>query len=385
MGKSNKRKTHEKYLNELKEKEITITPLENYVDAKTKILHKCNKCKNEWTSKPNNILSGYGCPACAGNITIDGLNDLWTTNIETASLLFNPDDGHKYSKYSSKKVDWICPDCGSIIKNRAITNITQQGLRCDRCSDGISIPNKFICNILDHLGIEFETEKSFKWIYNRRYDVYINSINCIIEMHGGGHYFEAFKFENCRSYNEEHENDRYKQLEAEKNNIENYIVVDARYSDLDWIKNSILNSKLTELIDLSSVDWDYCFKKSMKSNLIISAELWNQKYTVTEISKMLHLSNTTISTYLNKATRLNLCSYLGVKNKLVKVICLSTGDIFNSLLEAKDYFDMSSSAHIINCCKGKRKSAGKDFNGKPLRWMYYNDYIKLNNNESSNQ
>ena len=32
---------------------------------------------------------------------------------------------------------------------------------------------------------------------------------------------------------------------------------------------------------------------------------------------------------------------------------------------------------ISRCCKGQRNSAGK-INGEPAKWMYYEDYIKIN-------
>lgn len=36
----------------------------NYVNSKTKILIKCNKCNNEFWQTPHNHLSGNGCPYC---------------------------------------------------------------------------------------------------------------------------------------------------------------------------------------------------------------------------------------------------------------------------------------------------------------------------------
>lgn len=56
--------TTETYKEKLKEKNIDIFPLEEYVTAHHKIKHKCEKCGWEWSAKPNNILSGFGCPHC---------------------------------------------------------------------------------------------------------------------------------------------------------------------------------------------------------------------------------------------------------------------------------------------------------------------------------
>ena len=62
--KTTTKKSNEEFLEELKEKEIEYTPLENYEGAAKKILFQCNKCGNIWSAKPTNILSGRGCPKC---------------------------------------------------------------------------------------------------------------------------------------------------------------------------------------------------------------------------------------------------------------------------------------------------------------------------------
>ena len=56
-----------------------------------------------------------------------------------------------------------------------------------------------------------------------------------------------------------------------------------------------------------------------------------------------------------------------------------TGKTFNSIMDAERYYGLSKSG-ISNCCRGESKSAGT-FNDKPAVWMYYNDYLKLTNEE----
>ena len=58
------KKTTEEYKSELKEKNPNIEPLEEYINNKTKILHKCLKCENTWKTTPSSILKGNGCPHC---------------------------------------------------------------------------------------------------------------------------------------------------------------------------------------------------------------------------------------------------------------------------------------------------------------------------------
>jgi len=57
-------KNNEQYLKDLKKVNLNIAVLDNYIDSKTPILHKCLVDEHEWYSTPTNILSGYGCPKC---------------------------------------------------------------------------------------------------------------------------------------------------------------------------------------------------------------------------------------------------------------------------------------------------------------------------------
>ena len=53
------------FVKQLEEKQVLIEPLEEYVNAKTKILCRCRICHNEWKVLPNKLLAGNGCPVCA--------------------------------------------------------------------------------------------------------------------------------------------------------------------------------------------------------------------------------------------------------------------------------------------------------------------------------
>lgn len=64
----NKKKTHEEYVAEVAIKNPNIEVVDVYIDAKTKIKHKCLIDGYEWDAKPNNILSGKGCPKCGGTM-----------------------------------------------------------------------------------------------------------------------------------------------------------------------------------------------------------------------------------------------------------------------------------------------------------------------------
>ena len=52
--------TNEKYLEQLKDKNIKVYPLEPYIKNTVKILHKCI-CGNEWKVSPNSVLNNSTC------------------------------------------------------------------------------------------------------------------------------------------------------------------------------------------------------------------------------------------------------------------------------------------------------------------------------------
>lgn len=60
-----KKKTHDEYVKELKNKNPNIEVIGIYINAKTKIMHRCLIHKNEWEISPNNALKGKGCVECA--------------------------------------------------------------------------------------------------------------------------------------------------------------------------------------------------------------------------------------------------------------------------------------------------------------------------------
>lgn len=57
------------------------------------------------------------------------------------------------------------------------------------------------------------------------------------------------------------------------------------------------------------------------------------------------------------------------------VICLTTNEIFNSVIEPTKIYKVGN-GNIIACCRDKVNSAGKLEDGTPLQWMYYDEYLK---------
>ena len=330
--------------------------------------YECLTCHTINTTSEGALDKKSGCPVCSGKQIKVGFNDMWTTNLELARLLADPEDGYKYTQHSGQRVDWKCPSCNNIIENRLISQICNDGLSCPKCSDGFSYPEKIMYNVFDQIINNFKYHQSFNWLKNKIYDFYLIDLNTIIEVHGLQHYEEnGFKYHGGRTLQEEQENDRLKENLAKQNNITNYIIIDARYSELEYIKNSIMNSKLAELFDLSNIDWLKCHEFACGSMVKVACDLWNNGIkNSTEIGKILKINRSTARRYLKKGALLDWCNYnpeeatkmssskSGKKNKK-QVLCITKNIIFDSLTDASNYFNIDVS-NISMACKGKIKT-----------------------------
>lgn len=57
-----------------------------------------------------------------------------------------------------------------------------------------------------------------------------------------------------------------------------------------------------------------------------------------------------------------------------KIICTTTGEVFNTITEAVIWSNQKGNANILKVCKGERKSAGKHpETGVPLSWKYFEE------------
>jgi len=364
-----------------------IIILGKYKNCVSKIHCKCKIDNYEWNPIVNNLLNGQGCPVCSNHNVLRGINDMWTTNPELAKLLADPEDGYKYTQGSSKRVNWKCPDCGNIIKNKIISQIYRECISCPRCSDGISYPEKFMYNLLQQLNIDFEYQKKFDWCkYKFKekqkygiYDFYIPSKQIIIEMDGGlGH---GNKDTKQLTKEESKYIDCIKDELAQEYNIVKLIRINCDYGNIDsysYIKNNVLKSELNNIFDLSKIDWNVVLKCSQDSFVCEICKYKNnhQNVSVSDLVKIYKLNKTTIVKYLKLGDVLNWCHYnpkeemrKSGQQRMLPVICITTGKIYNSIKEAES--DMKCCG-ISACCRHKIKYAGKLSDGTKLHWQYYN-------------
>lgn len=245
------------------------------------------------------------CPVCTNAITMKGINDIATTNTEMIEYFVDTNDAFKYTKSSGKAIKMHCLECGNE-KMLNINTLYGSGFSCNKCGDGFSYPNKFMFNILDQLNINFESEYSPDWISPKRYDFYLINHKFIIEMDGAFHSNDNKM--NGQTKEESEGIDNYKEKIANNYNI-NVIRIDSKISDLEYIKNKILDSRLSMIFDLSNINWIQCHEFALSNRVKEACELWNNGKTTIEISKYMKIANGTIVRYLTNGKMLNWCNY----------------------------------------------------------------------------
>ena len=333
----------------------------------------------------------FSCPICSGRRVLKGYNDLWTTHPEIACRLKNQEDGYKYSAGSNMKLWWICPDCGNETY-MSPNKVTTRKCLCNVCNSDTSYPEKIISNLLNQCCVNFEKEKIFDWSEGKRYDFYIPSYNCIIETNGKQHYTSGdFSYLGGKTFIEEQYNDYYKKFIAtEYGKISNYIILDCRKSDISWIKHSIIENGLFDILYIipDTIDWEECDRFAI-SNIVklISDEYENGITNIKDLCKIFHLSRNSIREKLKQGSRLGWCSYdpqnaikkereengkrvVETMSKPVIQMDVNNNDIkeFPSIQQAQRELSIS---HIWDCIIGKRKTAGG------YKWRYKNE-IKRN-------
>lgn len=286
-----------KYTQEEVERELGqygIALMSQYQSLGDKILVKY-PCGETIPRTLNGIrVSNYACPHC-NNDSYNMNNEKFQSKVLELTggeyEFLEPYQGYK------TKLTVLHHGCGHTFKISP-NKFIRRHQRCPICSDGISYPEKYVGHVLNALGVSFETQKRFAWSQERRYDFYIPALNMIIEAHGIQHYQESGR---GRSLKEEQENDLLKFDLSVINGIDRYIVLDCSISKSEHIKNSIVNSGLSSIFDLSNIDFNDCHLLALKSLALEARDLYLEGETVIDIAEMLGVSVDTVKNYL-KAT-----------------------------------------------------------------------------------
>lgn len=236
--------THEDFMRKFYKKNKHAQDIEilgTYKNNKTKIECKCKKCEHEWTTEPNTLLRGHGCPKCG---TRRGTQKQTMTQKEFTSKLKQINTNIEILgtyKTNKTKIRTKCKVCGHEWEVRPSNLLNGHG--CPKCS--ISKGEKRIAQYLDNLGINY--------IYDKRYfkdlvsvggsllrpDFIIPSLKIWIEYDGQQH-FRPVDFTGTMSAKEvqqlfeyTQQNDQIKNQYAKDNN---WTLIRIPYTEYDNIE-----------------------------------------------------------------------------------------------------------------------------------------------------
>ena len=293
-------------------------------------------------------------------------------------VIFENKRSYEYKYYTIK-----CLKCDTIFECKE-NDICRK--KC-MCSNNASYPEKFMYAMLMQLNIDFiyqYTKLNAKWVGDYKYDFYfsISGEEYIIETHGEQHYKENKKFK--QSLEEVQKNDRSKYELAINNGIklENYIVIDFRYSTLFWGKKNIITSKLNQIFNLNNIDWNIC--DEYKYNNVTKTDKMRNKKKITKEERI------EINKKAAKASKDKNSHKVKVffNNKLVGIF----ESIFDLSNLSEEVFGIKLGCNYIS----KYLDNEKEYNGFKFEtatkeeWEHFNnnfkihEYVRLNYDKSEN-
>ena len=212
-----KTKSSKEYLYECKDKGYDL-PIEDYVDAHTRIRHKCSQ-GHIYKQKPNNHLCGQGCPICGGTKR--------KTPREYYNLCKEKGLDLPIEDYinATTKIKHIC-DKGHIYKQTPNSHLN--GIGCPVCNE--SHGEKFIRNYLNKHSIKYESQKSFHDLKDKTYlsyDFCLPDYNTLIEYQGIQHYKDKDYFGGDKQFETQQYHDNLKREYAKNNG---YKLLELHYS-----------------------------------------------------------------------------------------------------------------------------------------------------------
>lgn len=338
------------------------------------------KCLNDgyiFENSEKNLKNQKKCEVCLGKVVVRGVNDIATTRPELVKFLKNKNDAYNYTAKSSKVIDFVCDICGKDFS--ASPNGFGFNFPCG-CYSSDSYPNRLIREVFDQLNIPYIRELRkchFVWCDKYKYDLYfeINDIAYIIEMDGFFHKGEKLEI------------DRIKDELAIENGVK-VIRIDCNYKKIEnrlsYIKNNILNSELSLIINLSQVNWDIIDLKLLENNITKSiCDLRNQGLTNLKIASTLNVSVSVVDSHIKIGKNNGLLNEWAISNQYTKTkvfeiinlengqiqYCIGSRNFFNN---SEKYIGIKTNHHML-----KKYTINKHtiLNGYEIKMMSYYNYL----------
>lgn len=213
----------------------------DYRGAKEKVLIRCNDCGYEFWQRPNDHLSGKGCPKC-GKTLKKGVDDFI---IDAKKIHGNKYDYSRVLYFDNKtSVEIVCPEHG-VFWQRPDNHLSGQG--CPKCKQS-KMENEILQTLVSN-SISFETQKTFDWLVNpdTKYhlfcDFYLPEYNTVIECQGEQH------FESVEHFGGETEFWKIKKRDEQKNFLCRAHGVNVLYYVPEGKENECSFSDVSDLIN----------------------------------------------------------------------------------------------------------------------------------------
>ena len=287
------------------------------VREKMKVI--CTKCGKKDLKSWAEVQNRDTCSYCCKNPTkVSFETSIAGKRPDLIKFFVNPKDAENITVMSDKKLKLKCPNCG-FEKEMTEGKLTERRFACAKCGDGISIPEKFVGEVIDQLVETAKREKTFKWSKRFRYDFYLEKENMIIETHGGQHYESKYSFIKI-TLTEQQEIDREKKELAFKNGIKTYIEINCSDTDFEVLKKEV-KKELDIYFDLEKIDWEKARLETQNNIMRKICEYWNLnkgKQKMNDMAKELSVSKGTLFKYLKIGAELGLCEYIQGEIKVLK-------------------------------------------------------------------
>lgn len=241
------------------------------------------------------------------NKQIGFVNYIKFTNPEKLKYLVNEEDALKYKKLSGTKIKVKCDKCNTIF-DRKVSALTVRGIGCKVCGDGISYPEKFMRSVLKQSNNDFiqQMKVNINDSY-RYYDFVLESKKIIIEMDGDFHYSDKVY---GMTIDEIKEIDSLKDKWAIDNGYK-MIRIDSRESNIEYLKDKVVKSELSNIIDISKINWNTVSIDSESKMMLDVCKFKNDNPDLfsKDIAEKFGIGITTLLRYLKRGTELGVCEY----------------------------------------------------------------------------
>lgn len=212
------------------------TIIGDYVNCETKVAVQC-EFEHVFNMSPGHIGKGAWCPECQGHCPIAAERKFREVVAKRGGMMI----GQYINSYT--KIDVVCAKGHEfkISQGNAVFN----GLWCKVCGQSETHGERAIREYLVSKSISYDTEVTFDWYPNGRYDFSFkhNNMEFLVEFDGGQHFSYVHYFhKNEERFNRARQRDINKSKAAMINGYHLIRIADTNIFDVDEILETIIES-----------------------------------------------------------------------------------------------------------------------------------------------